>query len=313
VPVVPTQDQIDEINELIQNALDDEANGLTKSAAKNKQRAIGKADKYFQIGGNTAGEPKYDPGVDGEGETHPVKGRAKVKIGDAAFVDPDGKPSAAWLASTKIHEILGHGAQIKRGNGWIHPGDYPEDEVEAYNKELEFAKTTGLSQAQIDDVKERKKEEFNRMPKDRQDEWKKREPWLAVAKGGPPAKKFYTARSNVEHSVGRFALPNDMELFGQGGQAITVAKGTSLAAAAGRLTRGELGTLLKLNPALSISMAAFHAILSGDIDKAAAHAQSPRSVVLVPPPVTPGGLLATESAEQPHRSKSTRNETKPKK
>jgi hypothetical protein len=300
MPTKPTQDQIDNINELIQDALDDEADGDRKSAAKNKQRAIHLVDKYFNIGGNPYGEPKYDPTLKGQAESDAVDGRVKARIGDRAFVDKDDKPSAAWLASTKIHEILGHGAQIKPGNGWIHPGDYPEGEVEAYNKELEFKDITGISPEQIKVIKDNKRKEFSRMAKDRQEEWKKREPWLSAATGAGPKDGLFAERSDIEYVLGLFKLPSDIALVDAAGMSVAIAKGTSLAAAAGNLAHGELGTLLQCNPGLNMSLAALHALLSGpSSDDATEQAivQTPSSVVLYLPQMIEGVASAAESEQ----------------
>jgi hypothetical protein len=89
---------------------------------KAKDKLIQLVDKYYKIpSDNLSEEPYYDPDVDGEGSTgqsdkDPKK--VRTRIGEKALFDPtDGiTPSIGWLASTKIHEIMGHGSQAAAGN-----------------------------------------------------------------------------------------------------------------------------------------------------------------------------------------------------
>jgi hypothetical protein len=174
-----SQDQINEIEKAIQKALDLEKKGGEKNideAKKLRKKAIRLADKYYKLPkGNLKGEPEYDEREGGEGSTSPVGGKGVVKLGKDAFVWK-GKPSAAWLASTKIHE-LHHSTQIQPDN--TRKPDQPEREVESYNKELDAAKKTGLTKDMIEELKKRKRGEYDGLPEERKKVWRKKEPWLA--------------------------------------------------------------------------------------------------------------------------------------
>ena len=154
-----TPGQIKEIEKAIRDALDLEKKGGKKNKDKAKElrkKAITLADKYFKLPkGNLSGEPEYDESVDGAGQTATVGGKGVVKLGKDAFVWK-GKPSAAWLASTKIHEIH-HTTQIQPDN--TRKPERPEREVEAYNKELDAAKQTGITNVQKEELKSRRRDE----------------------------------------------------------------------------------------------------------------------------------------------------------
>ena len=85
------------------------------------------------------GAPVYDPATDGEGETVREKG-GQVSIGPAAFT------SVAWLYSSLKHEMV-HSQQ------WQNPEaaekmESKGREKEAYQREIDQAKNTGLSDAE---------------------------------------------------------------------------------------------------------------------------------------------------------------------
>jgi hypothetical protein len=184
------QKAIDDVNKAIKEKGKDDPS--IKELAK---KAIDLADKYYKI--NTpdnvdGGEAEYDPGVGGEGVTHPNGKKAKVKVGPKAFTTP------GWLASTKLHEFV-HATQLADGR-WVIPETpavpddwdgvpgntddekfkYLEDlknklkallekltksrninETEAYDKEVENAKKTGLSPEELADVEKRRKSHFD--------------------------------------------------------------------------------------------------------------------------------------------------------
>ncbi|MFH1452473.1 MAG: hypothetical protein ABIH00_00655 [Armatimonadota bacterium] len=163
------QDKIDEGNQLKQDIKDkidkmreayraddkekarkfrEEAFDLLDKFEKARQEAIELADKYYKPDAtNVKGEPQYDLGVTGEAETSKS---GTVKIGENAF------ENAELLGTTKLHEFV-HADQAKSGT-WID-GDKSRDmnECEAYDKELEEAAKTGLSQVQIDEIRRRRK------------------------------------------------------------------------------------------------------------------------------------------------------------
>jgi hypothetical protein len=85
------------------------------------------------------GAPVYDPSTEGEGETAREKG-GQVSIGPAAFT------SVAWLYSSLKHEMV-HSQQ------WQNPEaaekmESKGREKEAYSREVDQAKNTGLSDAE---------------------------------------------------------------------------------------------------------------------------------------------------------------------
>ena len=218
----PTPEQIKEIEDLIASALELEKEGSDESkakAAKLKQTAIGLADRYYRIPvpkkkngkpvmpkeakyvrddiwGTTLGVSEIKD-ADGDGvddETGHEIGDIDVEIGDRAFL-LKGKPSAAILACTKVHEIVGHGKQV--GDDGTFPDERDEDdpgyvgefelEVEAVNAALDFARASGMPKDVLEDVMTLKKQEFDQMPADRQKVWKNKEPWLARFE--PPGEK----------------------------------------------------------------------------------------------------------------------------
>jgi hypothetical protein len=292
MPVAPTQEQLDEIVELIQNAKDDEDAGDLKSANKNRQRALDKVDKYYKIGGNVSGEPKYDPDLKGDGASQPVNGRIKVRIGKDSFVDAKGNPSPARLASTKIHEILGHGAQIVPGNGWKNPDpDFPEDEVEAFNKELEFAKQTGLTPEQIEEIKKQKKHHYDRMPQDRKDFWKKKEPWLAVVKQDDGA--LFAAGEDIRYVLGTFQASTASQVEGLKGPVRVPRGGGTLSHLVERFGGGDIGLFLRRNPHLSVRLCDLYRLFCGPGSDPADDVPDYPLTMLTPPRTTPGGVLMT--------------------
>jgi len=192
---VPTTAQINEINDTIDQALRlekqaqddadqghfDRAEGKLKRAAGLKQKAIRLADKYYGIDKDPAsrhlrGEPRYNPRVEGEGVTVLAgAGNGRVSLGPDTFVF-NGKASAAWLASTKVHEILGHIPQIQ-GDGWI-PGDNNEQELEAYAQEYDHRATTGLTDDEIQEIRRRMQRHYRRLPPRLKPRWRRNYPFV---------------------------------------------------------------------------------------------------------------------------------------
>lgn len=183
-----TEAQTKEIQDVLDKMKDAKAKGAKdgdKEIRDLAKKAIELADKYYKVetpDNVEGGEAEYDPDVKGEGVTHQNGKKTKVKVGPKAFDTP------GWLASTKIHEFF-HSSQAKDGR-WPPPPVVPENpddipgatmedkikyledllkkltkstetnETEAYDKELENAKKTGLTTAQIEDLEKRRKEHY---------------------------------------------------------------------------------------------------------------------------------------------------------
>lgn len=155
----PTSDQQKEIEKAIKDVQDALKGGDKDKIKDAKNKAILLTDKYFKIPqDNLDGDPTYDPDETSEGSSVPSKankGKIKVTLGEKAFFwSPDG-PNPAALASVKIHEILGHGAQNAGGHWYTDDKGTAIQEIEAYQKELDNAKAIGLSDAEIAAIKER--------------------------------------------------------------------------------------------------------------------------------------------------------------
>jgi hypothetical protein len=173
-----TKEQTAEIQKLI-----DEMNKLKKGGKGNDdpavvelaKKAIKLADDYYKIPNDNLEdkkppekgkeEPEYAPGLKGEGEANKSGKKVHVKIGPDAFSSP------GWLASSKLHEIGGHGNQAASGT-------WPEDitakivnilESEAYDKEIANAKANGLSDEEIAELKKRRKAYYDALDKANQD------------------------------------------------------------------------------------------------------------------------------------------------
>ncbi len=143
-----------------------------------KTKLIRLADKYYKIprGSLVDGEePEYDPNVRGEGEARYVNGRVRVRIGEKAFISP------GWLASTKIHEIVGHGGQAVAERWYAGEKGRIINEIEAYDIEINNAKRTGLAQYQIEELERRRQELYFKLDEDNQKKIEKKDYTLAFA------------------------------------------------------------------------------------------------------------------------------------
>ena len=136
-----------------------------------KDELIKLTDKYYKIPQDNVGaEPAYNPDEDdfaSSGRNKKNKKKVDVSIGEAALFDPsDGiTPSIPWLASTKIHEIMGHGSQAAAGNWYEDDKGTAIQEIEAYDEELKHAKDIGLSDAEIDRIKKDRQEFYDQLNK----------------------------------------------------------------------------------------------------------------------------------------------------
>lgn len=134
-----------------------EAEKLLEKLKKLRQDAINLADKYYNPDAkNVKGEPEYDPSVNGEGTTSK---NGKVRMGEDAFSDP------GWLASSKLHEFV-HADQAKAGTWTNTDKSANMNECEAYDKEIENAEKSGLSEEKIDELKKRRKKHYDALSDD---------------------------------------------------------------------------------------------------------------------------------------------------
>ena len=123
--------------------------------------AIELADSFYQIPpGNLDGKPTYDPKYKGDGKCSKSGKKVKVKIGTGALTTP------GWLASSKYHEIVGHGSQAADGR-WpdVLTGKIIEIlETDAYDNELGKSDVFELDSAEKAENKRRRDEEhYNKL------------------------------------------------------------------------------------------------------------------------------------------------------
>lgn len=144
------------IGKAIENATADDprvAPVQQKINSGDKQAAIDEAIKQYNIDTSAAKSIKYDPTVNGEGETDKD---GNVRIGDAAFKSP------AWLASTVGHEAV-HAQQTQNGH-WNESGQGQNmNEVEAYDYEVKHAEENGLSHGEQKTVERRRTQHYNKL------------------------------------------------------------------------------------------------------------------------------------------------------
>lgn len=159
--LIPTPTQVKEIQDKLDKIKELKNNGKKDNDPEIKQLAndaIKLADSFYKIPpANLDGEPEYDPEVEGDGESSLSGKKVKVKIG------PEGLSSPGWLASTKSHEIVGHGGQAadSPSRWYLDPKGANINEVEAYDLEIKQAQQNGLSQAEIDELKKRRKSYYD--------------------------------------------------------------------------------------------------------------------------------------------------------
>jgi hypothetical protein len=144
-----------------------EIEGAIKSG--DKQKAIELTVKYYNIDiSSVKGMPKYNKDLSGEGVMR--RYTKEVEIGNDAF-EFNGKISPAWLASSILHETI-HAKQLsdpqRLKNFDASAQTRHAVEVEAYDREISEAKTTGLSKEMIDNLKARRKREYDALTSDNQ-------------------------------------------------------------------------------------------------------------------------------------------------
>lgn len=154
----PTDQQKDEIQKVLDKIKQAEKDGKTDDVKKLKKEAIRLADKYYKIPqDNVDGEPEYDPGSTDDGDSEKSGKKVKVTLGEPAFTTP------GWLASTKLHEIVGHGGQAASDHWYRSDKGNALNEIEAYDLEIKNAETTGLSKDEIDELKKRRQEYYDEL------------------------------------------------------------------------------------------------------------------------------------------------------
>lgn len=164
--VKPTETQMEELSDTMK-AFRQYFKGGNKLQRKSiTEKLIRLVDKYYKIpGDNIVGEPTFDSEVEGEGLAIWAKGgKVEVYLGEKAFYSPDGKTtSIPWLASTKLHEIIGHGAQAAQDKLKDDDKSHALNEVEAYDLEIKLAETTGLSEVEIEELKKRRQAHYDEL------------------------------------------------------------------------------------------------------------------------------------------------------
>ena len=149
------QEKLDKIKELKKKGKKDDDAAIKKLA----KEAIKLADSFYKIPAkNLDGEPAYDPGgVGGEGASGKSGKKVKVGLGTDAFSSP------GWLASSKLHEIEGHGGQAASGRWYTGAKGWAINEVEAYDKEIDNADKNGLDSTEKAELKKRRDEWYNKL------------------------------------------------------------------------------------------------------------------------------------------------------
>ncbi|GJL53101.1 MAG: hypothetical protein NPIRA02_02330 [Nitrospirales bacterium] len=256
-----TAAQIKEIEGFIEKekkASDDKLQGPdSKEAKKNYQTAIELADKYFKIKlhPNCFGEPEYKHSKRVSGSTVPRlkdgKPKGQFTIGEKAFFYAN-KPSAIWLAATKVHEILGHcanGFKVEMQKGLGTDEEFPmatqnlpeeEDEFLAYKVMLEWEKKLGLTEAMKKGIKDWMKYYYKGMSKEKQAKYKKEFPWLALRQ---TQQEFNGVLANV-------MIPGGALVQSRYGIAFKTETTTSVAELVVALSEGDVTEFYALNPEL---------------------------------------------------------------
>jgi hypothetical protein len=167
---------------------------------KLKTQAIEQVDKGYKIPNDNAspGYPKYDPGKlpkgaggsKNEGSSAKDGKKVKTSLGEDAFSSP------GWLASTKLHEIVGHGGQAASGRWYNDPKGSAINEIECYDLEIANAEKNGLSKDEIEDLKKRRKEHYDELDDDNKKKVDKKDYTLAMLE--PPDKSVGELAGNAQ-------------------------------------------------------------------------------------------------------------------
>ena len=167
---------------------------------KLKTKAIEQVDKGYKIPNDNAapGYPKYDPeklpkgagGSKNEGSSAKDGKKVKTSLGEDAFGSP------GWLASTKLHEIVGHGGQAANGRWYNDAKGSAINEVECYDLEIENAEKNGLSKDELEDLKKRRKEYYDKLDDDNKKKVDKKDYTVAMLE--PPDKSVGELAGNAQ-------------------------------------------------------------------------------------------------------------------
>ncbi|HEY1016360.1 MAG TPA: WXG100 family type VII secretion target [Herpetosiphonaceae bacterium] len=152
---------VDRVIKALQQAKDtrDKQNAeISKAISEGKHdEAIALASKYYNIDTSAAKSIVYNAGTAGEGATSKD---TSIKLGNDAFASP------GWLASTIEHELR-HAEQAK-DRWYTGPEGTAINEVEAYDLEIQNAAKNGLTEAQVNDLKSRRKSYYDQLSADNQ-------------------------------------------------------------------------------------------------------------------------------------------------
>jgi len=120
-----------------------------------KEEALQKAMENYGVDKTQAKKIVYDATVSGEASTSKD---GKVSVGDAAFSSP------GWLASSAAHETEVHvNKQGKAGKWYTGTMGTAIQEVQAYDHEIANAHKYNLTEAEIKDLKKRRKEHYDQL------------------------------------------------------------------------------------------------------------------------------------------------------
>ena len=123
--------------------------------AGKKEEALQKAMENYGVDKSQAKKIVYDATVSGEASTSKD---GKVSVGDAAFSSP------GWLASSAAHETEVHvNKQGKAGKWYTGTMGTAIQEVQAYDHEIANAHKYNLTEAEIKDLKKRRKEHYDQL------------------------------------------------------------------------------------------------------------------------------------------------------
>jgi hypothetical protein len=121
-----------------------------------KEDALQKAMEVYGVDKSQAKKIVYDPTLVDEEATTSSSG--KVRVGDVAFSSP------GWLASSTAHETEVHvNKQGKAGKWYEGTMGTAIQEVQAYDHELENAHKYNLSEAEIKELKKRRKAYYDEL------------------------------------------------------------------------------------------------------------------------------------------------------
>ena len=120
-----------------------------------KEEALQKAMDVYGVDKSQAKKIVYDSSVSGEAETSKD---GTITVGDKSFSSP------GWLASSAAHEAEVHvNKQAKAGKWYTGPMGTAIQEVQAYDHELANAHKYNLTEAEIKDLKKRRKAYYDQL------------------------------------------------------------------------------------------------------------------------------------------------------